>query len=167
MPHPNQRAESKARIWKFRCPLTVAASRAVFCHSDSVTHPGSHGDVWASSASPGPLQTLPAGQGWHCPSAPRPTALDRDPGGHGTGCPVPRGQKCPTGQMSLPGRAAPEDSTWMRKIQGESVVRRGFGTVCTERERGAAGQGTQGLSPTNLLPLQLNRDHWHKKGPGF
>lgn len=53
--------------------------------SASATHPGSHSEVWASSASPGPLQTLPAGQGWHCSSAPSPTALDREPGGHGTG----------------------------------------------------------------------------------
>jgi len=48
---------------------------------------------------------------------------EKDPGGQGTGYSVPLGQKCPTGQMSLPGRPRLEDSTCIRKIQsGEKVL---------------------------------------------
>lgn len=57
--------------------------------------------------------------------------VEKDPGGQGTGYPVPPGQKCPTGQMSLPGRPRLDDSTCIRKTQkrrGKSVIER-FSTV--------------------------------------
>lgn len=141
---------------------------AVFSHKQVTfsPHPALHSDVWARSNNPAPLQYCPAGQGWHCSSASRPVTAEKDPGGQGRGYPVPLGQKCPTGQMSLPGTPRPADSTCVRKKEKTEKERKNIieTKIGTKYYRDRFWKGYVWAESCKLSATETSSRHsWHTK----